>query len=68
MAVTVSVPEVAVIVRLYCPGVAALVAVSVKVLVVVAGLGDHDAVTPLGRPDTDRFTLPVNPYCGYTPI
>lgn len=56
-----------VIVRLYCPGAAELLVVSVNVLYVVAGFGDHDAVTPLGRPETDRFTLPLNPYCGYTP-
>jgi len=24
-----------------------------------------DAVTPLGRSDTARWTLPVNPYCGW---
>ena len=52
--------------RVYCPGAAELLVVSVNALLVVAGFGDHEAVTPLGRPDTDRFTLPLNPYCGYT--
>jgi hypothetical protein len=37
------------------------VVVSVKTLVVVAELGLNDAVTPLGRPDAARFTLPVKP-------
>lgn len=60
-------PEVPVMVRAYCPGTVELLMVSVNVLFVVAGFGDHDAVTPLGRLDTDRFTLPLNPYCGYTP-
>ena len=62
--VTVCVPEVPVIVKLYCPRVAALLAVSVRVLFPVVGFGEKDAVTPLGRPDTERFTLPVNPYWG----
>lgn len=29
-------------------------------------MGEKDAVTPLGKPETDRFTLPVKPYCGLT--
>ena len=65
---TVSVPEVPVTVRVYCPGAAELLVVTVNVLFVVVGFGDHDAVTPLGRPDRDRFTLPLKPYCGYTQI
>jgi hypothetical protein len=65
--VTVSVPEVPVKVRVYCPGSAEGLAVTVKLLYEVVGLGENDAVTPLGRPDTERFTLPLNPYCGYTP-
>jgi len=35
---------------------------SVNVLSYVVGLGENDAVTPLGKPDTERFTLPANPY------
>lgn len=53
-------------VRVYCPGAAELLVVTVNVLFAVAGFVDHDAVTPLGRPDKARFTLPLNPYCGYT--
>ena len=55
-----------VMVALYCPGVAVLLAVSVSVLELVVGFGEKDAVTPLGKPVTARFTLPVNPYCGFT--
>jgi hypothetical protein len=48
------------------PVVAVLLAVSVSVLVLVALLGLNDAVTPLGKPDADRLTLPVKPFCGVT--
>ena len=41
-------------------------AVNVKVLYPVVGFGLKDAVTPLGRPDAARLTLPANPYCGFT--
>ena len=59
-------PEVPVMVSVYCPRLAALVAVSVNVLDPIAGFGAKEAVTPLGRPDTERFTLPVNPFWGVT--
>ena len=36
----------------------------VNVLVLVAGFGANDAVTPLGSPDAERFTLPVKPFSG----
>ena len=46
---------------------AGLLAVSVITLEPVeVGLGAKEAVTPLGRPETLRLTLPVNPYCGLT--
>ena len=60
--VAVCVPEVPVIVSGYGPAATELDAVRVKVLLPVAGLGEKEAVTPVGRPETDRFTLPVNPY------
>lgn len=67
--VLVSVPEVPVIVTVAVPVVAVLVAVNVKVLVLVvlvvlAGL--NEGVTPLGRPEADKATLPLKPFCGVT--
>jgi hypothetical protein len=53
-------------VSVYWPTGAVLLAVSVSVLLEVVGFGVNAAVTPLGSPDTERFTLPVNPYCGFT--
>jgi hypothetical protein len=58
------VPEVPVIVTGDIPIVALLLAISVKVLVAVAGFVLNDAVTPLGRPDADKLTLPVKPFWG----
>jgi hypothetical protein len=48
---------------------AVLLAVSVRTLVfvVLAGL-NAEAVTPLGRPETDSIMLPVKPFCGVTVI
>src|SRR5260370_37396873 len=48
------------------PMVALLPAVSVNVLVPVAGFGLKDAVTPRGRLEADKLTLPVKPFCGLT--
>jgi hypothetical protein len=50
----------------YCPRLAVLLALKVTVVVPVVGLGEKDAVTPLGRPDALKFTLPVNPFEGFT--
>ena len=49
------------------PVAAVLLAVSVRTLVlaVLAGLNE-EAVTPLGRPETDSATLPLKPFCGVT--
>ena len=41
-------------------------AVSVSVLVVVVGFGLNPAVTPLGRPEALKVTLPVKPSTGVT--
>jgi len=30
------------------------------------GLGLNDALTPLGRPETDKLTLPLKPFSGVT--
>ena len=43
-------------------------AVSVSVLVVVVGFGLNPAVTPLGRPEALKVTLPVKPFTGFTVI
>lgn len=53
-------------VRELFPAVAELLAVSVSTLVPDVGFVPHDAVTPLGKPETARFTSPENPYCGVT--
>jgi hypothetical protein len=59
-------PQVPVIVSEAVPDVAVLLAVSVKVLVLVVLLGLKDAVTPLGRPEADKLTLLLKPFCGLT--
>jgi hypothetical protein len=48
------------------PVAAVLLAFSVNVLVLDVLLGLNVAVTPLGRPDADKLTLPLNPFCGVT--
>jgi len=58
--VAVSVPEVPVIVTVEAPVVAVLLAVSVRTLLPVVGLVPNAAVTPVGRPEAARVTLPVN--------
>jgi hypothetical protein len=64
--VFVKLPDVPVMVTVTVPVVAVLLAARVNVLVVVAGFGLYDALTPLGRPDTDKLTLPLKPFCGVT--
>lgn len=63
-----SVPEAPVIVTVKVPVVAVLLAASVTTLVEVVGLVPNVAVTPEGRPDADKVTLPVNPPEGVTVI
>jgi hypothetical protein len=55
-----------VIVTVDVPGAAVLLAVSVRELVVVVEGELNDAVTPLGRPDADKPTLPLKPFCELT--
>jgi len=57
-----------VIVTLDVPVAAVLLAVSVNELVVVAEAGLKDAVTPLGKPDAEKLTLPLKPFWGATII
>src|ERR1700743_8822 len=64
--VTVRLPEVPVMVSVLVPPGAEALALTVSVVVPDVGLGEKDAVTPLGRPETARLTLPVNPYSGAT--
>jgi hypothetical protein len=64
VAVCVKVADVAVMVTVAGPVVAVLLAVKVSVLVVVAGLVLKEAVTPLGRPEADKLTLLLKPFCG----
>src|SRR5258705_200955 len=64
--VFVKVPEIPVTVTVTVPVAAVPLAVSVNVLVPVVVLGLNDAVTPLGRADADKVTLPLKPFCGLT--
>ncbi len=59
-------PDIPVMVTVAVPIAAVLLAVSVNVLVLAVLLGLNDAVTPLGRPDADKLTLPLKPFCGAT--
>jgi hypothetical protein len=62
------VPDVPVMVTVAVPVVAVELAVSVSTLVDVVGLVPKLAVTPAGRPEADKLTLPVNPPEGVTVI
>ena len=60
----VSVPEFPVMVTVELPIVAVLLTVRVSVLLVVAVAGEKVAVTPAGRPLTERFTPLAKPLIG----
>ena len=66
VAVLVKLPDEPVTVTVLVPGGAVLLAVNVNVLVLVVLLGLNNAVTPLGRPDADKLTLPLKPFRGVT--
>jgi hypothetical protein len=71
--VVVKLPDTPVTVTGTVPVVAVLLAVNVNVLLLAVLLlavllGFNDAVTPLGRPDADKLTLPLKPFCGVTVI
>ena len=68
IAVPVKLPDVPVMVMGKVPVEAVLLAARVNVLLPVVAAGLKDAVTPLGRPDADRLTLPAKPFCGSTVI
>lgn len=59
-------PDVPVMVTVDVPTVAVLLAVKVRVLLPVVLVGLKVAVTPAGRPEADRLTLPVKPFTGLT--
>ena len=61
-------PDVPVMVTVAVPVDAAELAVRVSVLALVAGFGLNAAVTPLGKPEVERVTLPVNPFAGVMAI
>ena len=64
--VCVRVPDVPVIVTVDVPTVAVALAVKVRVLLPVVLEGLKVAVTPAGRPEADKLTLPVKPFSGLT--
>jgi hypothetical protein len=67
--VLVRLPEAPVTVTVTVPVFAMLLAVKVSVLEVVVLLvlaGLNTAVTPAGRPEADKFTLLLKPFCGVT--
>jgi hypothetical protein len=68
VALFVRVLEVPVMVTVKVPMLAAPLAVKVSVLVLVVLAGLNDAVTPLGKPEADKFTLALKPFCGVTVI
>ena len=68
LVVCVKLPEIPVTMTVTVPVAAPLLAVKVTVLVPDAGFGLNPAVTPLGKPEADRLTLPVNPFDGVTVI
>jgi hypothetical protein len=57
-------PDVPMIVTVAVFVAALALAVRVSVLLEVAGLGLNAAVTPVGKPDTESVTLPLNPFTG----
>jgi hypothetical protein len=61
-------PDVPVMVTVSVPVVAVPLAVNVKVLVLAVLLGLKDAATPLGKPEADKLTPPLKPFCGVTVI
>lgn len=60
----VKLPDEPVTVTVTVPMAAVMLEVSVSTLVLELLPGLNDAVTPLGRPDADKLTLPVKPFWG----
>ena len=68
MVVCDKVPDVPVIMTLKLPVGAVPLAAKVSVLVPVVLAGMKEALTPLGKPEAVRLTLPVKLFCGVTVI
>ena len=66
VALLLKVPAAPVMVTGKVPVVAAALADKVSRLVVVAGFVLKTALTPPGRPDAVKLTLPLNPFTGLT--
>src|SRR5215467_5493969 len=60
----VSAPDTPVIVTVEVPSTAEGLTLSVRVLLVGAGFGENPAVTPLGRLEALKVTLPLKPFTG----
>jgi len=61
-------PDLPLTLTLKVPVVAELLTVSVTVVPEVEGLGLKEAVTPVGRLDAEKVTLPVKPFVGWMVI
>ena len=57
-------PDLPLTLALKVPVLAALLTVRVNVLLEVEGLGLKEAVTPIGRLDAEKLTLPLKPFVG----
>ena len=64
MVVSVKAPEDPVTVKEVAPVAAVALTVRVRVLAVVAGSGVNCAVTPVGKPETEKLTPPLKPFTG----
>ena len=68
VAVLLRLPEVPVTVTVEVPMAAVPIADKVKMLADVAGFVPKLALTPLGKPEAVKFTLPLNPFKGWIVI
>ena len=66
LVVCVMLPETPVTVTATVPVAAVALAVNVRLLVAVVGFVPNAAVTPVGRPEALRVTLPAKPPIGFT--
>jgi hypothetical protein len=64
----VKLPDMPMMVTVLVPVVAVLLTVNVKVLLPVVLVGLKEAITPEGKPETDKPTLLLKPFSGKTVI